>query len=114
MWNLFEQQPLLLEHPADRKFAVAAVSKISETEFVWWNADYLIEQNSTGLPGSGFADNPIEGKLHFDEDKNIWIVENKPDWIYKFFLPDRKMLEQWQQVKKFIPSAAELQTMASN
>lgn len=38
MWNLFEQQPMLLEHPEDRQFAVAAVSRCHDGTIGWWSA----------------------------------------------------------------------------
>ncbi len=112
MWDLFEKQPLLLEHPTDIKLAVAAVSKVSNTFFVWWSADYLIDVKSTGFPGSGFPKYPMEGKLYFDKRKNSWNVKERPDWIYRFYLPTEKMMKEWPKVKQYVPTVAELQARA--
>lgn len=111
MWNLFEQLPMLLEHPADRQFAVAAVSRCHDGTIGWWSADYLINQNSTGFGGSGFAFNPICTVEEWDEAENCWKAVSKPDWVYKFRLPTDEMRCQWEQYKQYVPDAQALQRM---
>lgn len=112
MWNLFEQQPMLLEHPTGRKFAVAAVSRLADGKIGWWNADYIINQNSTGFGGSGFAFNPIDTREEWDEAENCWKAIRRPDWVYKFRLPTEEMLRQWEEFKQYVPDAQALQKMA--
>lgn len=111
MWNLFEQQPMLLEHPSGRKFAVAAVSRRKDGTIGWWSADYLINQNSTGFGGSGFPFNPTCAAEEWDEAENCWKSVDTPDWVYKFRLPTEEMLRQWEQYKQYVPDAQTLQRM---
>lgn len=111
MWNLFEQQPMLLEHPEDRQFAVAAVSRCHDGTIGWWNADYLIDQNSTGFGGSGFPFNPTCAVEMWDEAENCWKAVDKHNRVYKFRLPPEEMLRYWAQYKQYVPDAQTLQRM---
>ncbi len=112
MWDLYSQQPILLDHPADLQVAVAAVSR-ARKGVVWWNANYLIDIATTHMPGSGFAYYKIEGKPEWVEDKNCWRVASSPDRVYLFRLPTEEMLRQWEEFKQYIPSLEQLHRQAS-
>lgn len=113
MWDLFKQQPILLDHPAKVKVAVAAVSRCKNGEVGWWNADYLINANSTGHGGSGFPFNPTCGKEEWDEIENCWVVRASYGDVYKFRLPDERMLTLWEGYKQYVPTPEALQGMVT-
>lgn len=109
-WDLFMRQPLKLMHPADMLFMVAAVCSV-KNGLVWWNFDVIVAAALPhGVPGSGFMKNPvIPCKLEFhEEDNEWWAISEKPDWIYKFGLPEASMIEAWDRYKKYVPSLEEL------
>ena len=100
-----------LEHPEDRQFAVAAVSRCHDGTIGWWSADYLIDQNSTGFGGSGFPFNPTCAVEEWDESENCWKAVDKYNRVYKFRLPPEEMLRYWEQYKQYVPDAQALQRM---
>lgn len=112
-WNLFETQPLLLYNPTNDTIACAAVSPI-QGGIVWWNADYLLCQGQTGMPGSGFGANPVEGVLDFNDAADVWrIADPKTGSVYAFEKADVEMLQKWDDLKHFVAPIDELHKIAA-
>ena len=118
LWDLFEEQPLRLHHPAlaDLKcgsgIPVAAVSPV-RGGIVWWNANYMIDEKLTGFGGSGFGENPVGGAILYDPPTDTWIVKRRGDKaIYRFERADRELADWWANNKQYFPSLEELHQIA--
>lgn len=111
-WNLFEQQPLNLEHPAGMSIPVAAVSPVSGG-VVWWNADYML---AAALPGgtigaSGFLNYHLTAAPEWHEEDGAWwvIIDGR---AYKFHLPGSSLKKQWKKYGSYLQPIEELHRIA--
>jgi hypothetical protein len=110
VWDLFDKQPLRIRYPDATERAVAGVTKIKKG-IIWWSANYFISIGLSNMPGSGFADYRIDGKLYFDSHFDTWCIKEEGE-LYKFLPANREILSDWDEYKEYIPSLEELKLMA--
>jgi len=105
----------MLYHPAladqDGALMVAGVTKAKTKGIIWWAAGGLIAEVKTGQPGSGFVINPIPIMPKYVADEDCWIIEDKEDGLYKFCLPDREMLAEYEKFKQYLPTIERLKEL---
>ena len=110
-WDLYSQQPILLRHPSVPDSPGIFVAGVTKTKkyIIWWSASYMIGASMTGQGGSGFAEHPIPGKPKYVKDEDCWVLDDKNDGLYKFCLPSRDMLYQFEEFKNHLPSLEKMQ-----
>jgi hypothetical protein len=117
LWDIYSQQPIMLYHPAladwNGKVMVAGVTPKGKG-IIWWAAGYFVGEHTSGQPGSGFAEHPLPKKPKYVKDGDYWIIDDKEDGLYKFCLPDREMLAQYEKCKQYVPTMEKLRKYAEN
>jgi hypothetical protein len=111
-WDIYTQQPIMLHHPAlhgmhDDTVFVAGVCKTKQGA-IWWSAGYFIAEHISSQPGSGFAENPLLARPKYVKAENCWVVEEENGRVYKFCLPNRDMLVEYEKFKQYIPTIEKL------
>lgn len=103
LWNLYEQQPVLLRHPED--VLVPVIVSPAKGGIVWWNLGYIASCNMPGgMPGSGFAENPVKGTPRYNQAADCYLLQDRQKRIYIFQKPDEETLRFWEQYKQYIPN----------